>query len=822
MKHFFVLFIALFTPLRAMSDSQDQIEARVDTILSQMTLEEKIDYIGGHNAFFIRSIDRLGIPELKMADGPMGVRNWGPSTAYPATICLAASWDTDLAYRVGAMMGIDSRARGVHFLLAPGMNIHRFPLCGRNFEYLGEDPYLASRFAVNLIHGIQSQGVVATAKHFAVYNQEYNRHQISSNLDERTLREIYLPTFEACVKEAKVGALMNSYNLINGIHASQHDYLNNQIAKKEWGFDGIIMSDWTSTYDGVAAANGGLDLEMPYGAYMNRGALLPAIKKGVVAQEVIDDKVRRILRVAIRFGLFEQKPHDTAFSQYNQEGRKVALEAAEGGIVLLKNSGLLPLKKSALSTLAIIGPRACQPIPRGGGSSIVTPMVSSSFLQAIADMAGKKTKILYSRGVPDLQNAFDWSQFSTTKEATTPGLFAEYFDNPTLSGKPALVRVDEQVNFSWKERSYKAGGPVNHYSVRWTGYFKAAATSEHTLYISANDGFKLLIDDAPAIDRWDGLGESLQYKTMLLEAGKSYKICLEYYVNHGSQAIQFGIATGANHALNEAKAVAEAADAVIVCVGFDAANEGEDWDRSFQLPEGQEELVREILKVNSNVVVVMTAGSNVSMYPWIDETNALLWAWYPGQEGGEALAKILFGKTCPSGKLPISFERHLQDNPAYKNYHTALNSQQITYAEGLFVGYRHFDQAAKKPLFAFGHGLSYTTFAYSNLAIAKESTNVKVTFDISNTGSQAGAEVAQIYVSEKAPKVTRPLKELKAFKKVFLEPQQTKRVSVLLEPRAFAYYDVATKAWKNESGPFELLIGSASDKIECGESLSFP
>ena len=312
------------------------MEARVDSLLKQMTLEEKITLIGGINDFYTPPIPRLGIPSLRMSDGPIGVHDYGLTTAYPAGIALAATWNVELAQRFGVSMGKDARARGVNFILGPGLNIYRAPMCGRNFEYFGEDPFLTSRIAVSAIKGIQSQGVIATAKHFAGNNQEYDRNNISSDIDERTLREIYLPAFEASVKEAKVGAVMNSYNLVNGVHMTQNPHLNIDILKRDWGFDGILMSDWGSTYDGVAAANGGLDLEMPTGTLMNQASLLPAVKDGRVSEATIDDKVRRILRKAIQFGFFDRSQTDTALPLYSQEGRQITLEIAREGMVLLK------------------------------------------------------------------------------------------------------------------------------------------------------------------------------------------------------------------------------------------------------------------------------------------------------------------------------------------------------------------------------------------------------------------------------------------------------------------------------------------------------
>src|ERR1700719_4810568 len=325
-----LLSLGQFTIAQAPASKAD-VEKRVDSILGKMTLEEKIEIIGGINDLFTRPNPRLGIPALKMSDGPMGVHDYGLTTAYPAGIALAASWDVDLAQRFGAAMGKDARARGVHFILAPGMNIYRAPMNGRNFEYFGEDPFLASRMAVSVIQGMQGQRVIATAKHFAGNNSEFARMTLSSDIDERTLREVYLPAFEASVKEAKVGAVMDAYNLVNGAYMTQNDHLNNEILKKEWGFDGILMSDWGDTHAGVRTANGGLDLEMPSPSFMNADTLLPAIKEGKVSEATLDDKVRRILRKAIEFGFFDQPQTDTDIPSYSQEGRQIALEVAKIG-----------------------------------------------------------------------------------------------------------------------------------------------------------------------------------------------------------------------------------------------------------------------------------------------------------------------------------------------------------------------------------------------------------------------------------------------------------------------------------------------------------
>ena len=800
----------------AFAQSPTGIDKRVDAILSQMTLEEKITYIGGINDFFIRPVPRVGIPELKMSDGPMGVHDYGLTTAYPATIALAATFDADLGLRVGAMLGDDARARGVHFILAPAMNIYRAPMCGRNFEYLGEDPFLASRMAVSLIKGIQSKHVIATAKHFMGNNQEYERHKVSSNIDERTMREIYLPAFEASVKEAKVGAIMDSYNLTNGIHMTQNDYLNNQILKKEWGFRGILMSDWDSTYDGVAAANGGLDLEMPSGKFMNVKTLVAPVNEGKVSVATIDEKVRRILRTAMEFGFFDKPQTDSSIPPYSQPGRALTLEESRKSMVLLKNSGnLLPVDKS--KTVAVIGPNAYPAVPGGGGSAQTKPFASVSFMEGISNYLGAAGKVLYAEDAPDLADVFQRVEFITGPGGES-GLKGEYFNNEQLTGDPALVRTDKTVAFKWGDDSYISGGPVDHFSIRWTGYFIPKTTDDYKFYTSADDGVRLYIDGEPVIDDWKRHAETLDSFGKRFEAGKPYQIKLEYFEATGGATASFGVAAASESIGKETKALAAKADVVILCVGFDPATESEGFDRTFRLPAGQDELIRQISSVNKNTIVVITSGGAVDMTRWVDQVPGIIEAWYPGQEGGTALAQILFGEYSPSGKLPASFERQWEDNPTFKTYYTKPGELQVDYSEGVFVGYRHYDRATVKPLFPFGYGLSYTTFAYSNLKVSPGAGNlnqpVTVTFDLKNTGKREAAEVAQVYVGDTHASVPRPVKELKGFARVQLKPGESRRVSVTLDRRAFSFYDVKKKDWSAESGQFGILVGSSSQKIE--------
>ena len=811
-----LLFVAQLCLAQA-TPSKTDVEKRVDSILSQMTPEEKITIIAGINDFYTRPIPRLGIPALRMSDGPMGVHDYGLTTAYPAGIALAASWDVDLARRIGMAMGNDARARGVHFILAPGMNIYRAPTNSRNFEYFGEDPFLASRIAVSVIKGIQGQHAIATAKHFAGNNSEFARTTLSSDIDERTLREIYLPAFEASVKEAKVGAVMDAYNLVNGVYMTENSHLNNEILKKEWRFDGILMSDWGATHDGIAAANGGLDLEMPSSSFMNRDRLLPALGDGRVPVTTLDDKVRRILRKAIEFGFFDRAQADRDIPLLSQEGRQVALEEARGSIVLLKNSGnILPLDENKLKTVAVIGPDAYPAVISGGGSAETKPFNAVSYLEGISNRLGTEAKVLYAVDTPP-DEVFENSEFVTVPDGES-SLKGEYFGNQELKGPPALVRTDKHVHFDWGEGSFAPDQPIDHFSVRWTGYFVPKTAGDYKFFTSADDGVRLYVGDQLAIDDWLPHSQTMDTYVKHLEAAQAYRIRFEYFEDVGSAIVGLGVTRAEAYIGRETKALAAKADAVIICVGFDSKTEGEGFDRTFQLPGGQDELIRQIGAVNKNIIVVLTAGGNVDMTQWIDNVPAVLHAWYPGQEGGTALAQILLGDYSPSGKLPASFERRAQDNPTFHSYYPEKGERRVQYSEGVFLGYRHFDRSETKPLFAFGYGLSYTTFGYGKLEVTPQTGNlsgpVSVSFDVRNTGSRAAAEVAELYVGDSHSSVPRPVKELKAFTKINLKPGEIKRVTLTLDRRAFSFYDVKKKDWSAEPGDFTILVGSSSDNIQ--------
>jgi len=791
------------------------------------------------DGFYVRGVPRLGVPRFKMADGPLGVRNDGPATTMAGGIALAATWNPELAERVGAEIGRDARAKGVHFLLGPGVNIYRAPMNGRNFEYLGEDPFLASRIAVGYIKGVQDQGVSATVKHFMGNNSEYDRHNTDSAMDERTMREIYLPVFEAAVREAHVGAIMDSYNLTNGAHMTQNDYLNTDVAKKEWGFNGIIMSDWTSTYDAVAAANGGLDLEMPSGAFLNRKNLKPAITEGRVSVATIDDKVRRILRVAARFGWLDQEQAEISIPRYNQQGRQAALQAARESMVLLKNEqSLLPLSKSKIKSIAVIGPDAYPAVPVGGGSARVQPFAAVSFLEGLSNYSGTAVPVYYDRGVPTFSELADSTQFLTAAESGQPGLRAEYFESGDLTGNPAVMRTEAHVNFGGRaDRVF----PEHTLSDRWTGFYRPQRSGLYDIFVESTgeDGgfYRLYVDGNPVFDNWQ-VNKALMNSTSLHLEETSHKFVLEHHGRSGwlGTKLKFGIVPHDGFVDQRAKLLAARADAVIVAVGFDPETESEAADRTFRLPPGQEQLIEEMQAANKNVVVVITSGGAVDMNSWLDHVPAVLQAWYPGQEGGTALAEILFGEVNPSGRLPVSFERRWEDNPVHDSYYPQDGSTRVPYREGVFVGYRGYEHSGRKPLFPFGYGLSYTSFTYSNLSVETRSTGsgdsgswwTDVAFDVTNTGKRDGAEVAQVYVADRHSKVERPAKELKGFAKINLKAGEKRRIRVRLDRRALSYYDVESKGWRAEPGQFDVLVGSSGESIQLrgqfmfSESASLP
>jgi beta-glucosidase len=772
--------------LSRLAGAQTSADSRVESMLAKLTLEQKVDLIGGVDPMFIREIPSAGWPQLKMSDGPVGVRTWGPTTGYAAGIGLAAAWDPELAQRVGASLGRDARARGVHFLLGPGVNIYRAPMNGRNFEYFGEDPFLAARTAVGYITGVQGQRVIATIKHFAANNSEYDRHRLSSDMDERTLREIYLPAFEAAVKEAHVGAIMDSYNLLNGVHLTQNAWLNDSIAKRDWGFDGIMMSDWDATYDGVAAANAGLDLEMPWGKFMNRATLLPAVQNGSVTTATIDDKVRRILRTAMRFGFLDHDQTDLTIPAYSRAAREVALESARESLVLLKNdAAVLPLDAKRTRTVAVIGPDAWPARPSAGGSATILPFAGVSILGGITDYLGDSGVVLYARGLPSTNEIYERTVF--------------HADTAPAGVASRLV--------PWEQIAVPAGATTT----RWAASFTPDTSGAHLVLVESNSAFRLTVDDSLVIEERDQEGHTPHWVELPLTAGRPIRVQLAFVSRGPTIRAGLGIRSMATVVDPEVARIASAADVAIVSVGFDPSTEGEGTDRTFALPWGQDALIAVTAAANKRTIVTVTAGGNVAMDPWIDRVPAVLHTWYPGQEGGTAVAEVLFGARNPEGRLPVSFERRWEDNPTHDSYYPTSGvgtaEPHVTYREGVFVGYRYYVGATTKARFPFGYGLSYTTFAFSHLAATPRG----VSFDVTNTGARAGATVAQLYLGDPSARVKRPAKELKGFKKVRLAPGETRHIELPLDARSFAYWDIKAHRWRTDAGRFVVYVGDSSE-----------
>jgi len=829
-----IVAACLFAPsfLVGQSIGQDQaaIEKRVDGLLSQMTIEEKIDLIGGDTPFRTHAIPRLNIPFFQMADGPVGAHIPAPTIAYAAGIGLAASWDRALAVRIGEELGRDSRSRGAAFLLGPGVNIYRAPMNGRNFEYFGEDPFLASAMAVGYIRGVQEEGVSATVKHFLGNNSEYLRHDSDSVIDERTLREIYEPAFEAAVKQAKVGAIMDSYNLTNGEHMTQNKHLNIDVAKGEWGFPGIIMSDWVATYDSAAAVKGGMDLEMPFGVFYSREKLLPLLKDGTITESEINDKVRRILRVAAEFGWLDHPQLDTTIPRYNLQGRAASLHGALEGAVLLKNEhGALPLDKSSIKTIAVIGPTATQTVTTGGGSGEVVSFANTNLLVGISNFVGEGTKVLYARGLYSINQMARLTHFTTDREGTIAGVTHVTFAKQDLEGGQTESLVEPLMLTAGSTRREPEQQELNALtahknatpylaattSSRWTGYYTPEKAGKFALFAQTDGKYKLLVDDAVVFD------SSVVPKYILnqatLEMTKApHKVVLEQLSQQlGTvSGMRVGIAPLSTIVEQDALAMAKQADVVVLAVGFNNTSESEGGDRSFELPVGQDELIDRIAAVGKKTIVMLTSGGAVDVSPWKDKVQGIFETWYAGEEGGTAAARLLFGDANPAGHLPISWEKKITDNPSFKSYYPDAGTNKIVYREGIFMGYRGYEHAHIEPQFPFGYGLSYTKFSFSDLkCVPNGDRGFSVTFSVTNTGDRAGATVAQVYVGEASPTVPRPVKELKGFERVMLQPGETKQVTLSLDPRSFAFFDTQSSEWHANAGRYKVLLGESSEAI---------
>ena len=793
------------------------VERRVDELLSQLSLEEKVSLLGG-TGFETRPIERLGIPSLRMTDGPVGVRN-GTSTAFPVSIAMAATWDPPLIERLGAALAWETKAKNRDMLLGPCVNIHRVPQGGRDFESFGEDPWLASRMAVAYVRGVQSHGVLACTKHFACNNQEWQRDFTNVRISERALHEIYLPAFKAAVREAGSASIMSAYNKVNGAWCSENPTLLNDILKKQWGFTGLVVSDWGAVHSTVPTANAGCDIEMPETKYMGND-LHKAIGAGDVSQTTIDDKVRRLLRMMLEFGLFERKQETV--EDPSGPSRIVSADVAREGIVLLKNDGaLLPLDFRHIKTLAVIGPNAAVARTGGGGSSRIDPRSSVTPLQGIIDAVGSSVKVRYAKGcrMEGEIEPVPAALLSPEPGASRHGLKGEYFTNMNLQGEAALTRIDSTLDFDWGGDGPARGFQADSFSVRWTGFLTPPTSGTFNISVRSDDGIRLYVDDRLLLENWSDHAAEVRSATVQLEGGKPYRVVVEFYENGGGAIAQLGFASEGGRNLQDAVEAAKSADAAIVIVGNSADIESEGFDRkSLELPAGQAPLIAAIAAANPRTVVVLQTGAPVLTAGWAEHVPAILETWFPGGEGGRAFADVLSGAMNPSGRLPMTFPARWEDCPAYGNY---PGDSSVTYQEGIYVGYRYFDTKKIAPVFPFGHGLSYTTFTYADLAasVDRKTRTVNIAVTVRNSGARDGAEVVQVYIHDMESTVDRPDQELRGFQRVVLKAGTEQRIRFALADNALAFYDEATHGWRVEPGRFGIRVGGSSRDIRLGTTI---
>ncbi len=814
--------------MTAMAD----VEQRISELLAKMTLKEKVSLMSGKDNWHTVPIERLGIPWITMTDGPHGVRTTNdqgrtfvPATAFPTGVSFAASWNPALVERVGVALGEETHALGCDVLLGPCVNIVRHPLAGRNFESYAEDPYLAGRIGIAWVKGVQSQGVAASLKHYACNNQEIERMRGNSVVDERTLREIYLAQFEMIVKEARPWTVMCAYNRINGVYASQHHYLQNEILKGEWGFDGVIVSDWGANHTIVESVAGGLDIEMPGPAKYYDRLLVEAVHNWQIEERLITEAARRILRLIARVGKLDSPIAPTG-ALNTAEHQALARELAEEAITLLKNErAILPFDLGRIRSVAVIGPNAAEAVVSGGGSSQVEPPYRVSPLEGLRARLEGKIVLRYEKGCENVRDLPLLRPGSVTPaQGEGSGLWGEYFDNPSFTGSPVIARVDRRFRF-WRLGFAPLETTPAEFSVRWTGKIVAPGTGTYSFGMSNSgtcriylDG-KLLVENAnpQSAAAWPVTEAAAAVK---LEEGRAYDLKIEYvrptWLDLPHLQLRFGSTPTAEEVaaqMARAVAIARESDVALIFVGYPEAYEAEGSDRpDMALTGPQDALIRAVAAVNPNTVVVLNVGAPVAM-PWADQVAAIVNAYYPGLENGNAVARVLLGEVNPSGKLPVTYPKRLEDTPAYLNY---PGGRDVRYGEGIFVGYRYYDAKGIEPLFPFGHGLSYTTFAYSDLqapAQVKPGEPVMVSVTVTNTGDRAGKEVVQLYVRDVVASLPRPPKELKRFAKIALQPGESQTVHFELDARALAFYDPDRKAWIAEPGEFEVLIGSSSRDI---------
>ncbi|MEA2651261.1 MAG: beta-glucosidase [Chloroflexota bacterium] len=863
---------------RASDWRQDpETERRVEGLIGAMSLEEKVDLVTGDlnfsYAFYSAPIERLDIPALTMADGPAGSRvndrtvNGGRSTALPAPIALAATWDPELARRYGDLIGAEAFATGHNVQLAPAVDIARAPRGGRTFESFGEDPLLQARMVVPEIQGIQSHAVQATIKHFIANNQEHRRFTVDVRIDERTLHEIYLPPFEAAVREGAVAAAMGSFNRVNGTYACEHRHLLTEVLRGELGFRGWVMSDYEATWSTADSARAGLDQEQPAGRFWGE-RLVGAIHAGEVEAATLDEMVRRILRPMVGLGLLERPVVIDALPV--EEHAQTAREIAEHGIVLLKNvDNLLPLDPIT-SSIAVIGPEADNASTAGGGSGWVSPVHQMSPFEGIRRRAGEGVRVEYAPGNDPLSAAALLpgpppipSAFLSPPDGSPagPGLLAEYWTNPSFEGEPMLSRIEPQAAINlgfFNIPVFNAISPKlpptpmelnGRISVRWSGWLTPAVSGPHELSLTSLGSATLFLDDRPLlqIDAGDisegpapafpprpplvpDAGPVVVSAAVPLTAGEPHAVRLEYAADSAEQNDQIGgqlrlgwrpPADTVPALVREAAELAAGSDVAVVIA---RTYESEMMDRPhLGLPGDQELLIREVAAANPRTVVVLMSGGPVATAGWDERLPAVLEAWFAGQEQGDAIARVLFGDVNPSGKLPLTFPVDEAHTPvATPEQYPGIDGT-VHYREGVFVGYRGYDEIGIEPRFPFGHGLSYAEFAYADLDLRplagdaagtdRGDDAVLVSFDLENVGERPGTEIAQVYLGPLPADVASPPRRLAGWAREILEPGERRRVTVGIDRRSLAWWDERIGAWAPARGALTIEVGASSRDI---------
>lgn len=786
---------------------------RVADLLGQLTLEEKVSLTSGVDHWHTPPVERVGLPSFKMSDGPIGVRgarNPGgpPSACFPCGTALAASWDVELIEGVGRQLGIEARAKNVHLLLGPTVNIHRHPLAGRNFECYSEDPLLTAHIASAYIRGIQSTGVGACIKHLVANDSEFERHTISSEVPERALREVYLRPFELALSSAQPVAVMGAYNKLRGTWCCEHSWLLTDVLRTEWSYEGLVVSDWWAVHSTSEAVAAGLDLEMPGPSLFRGDTLSAAVRNGSVAEASLDRMVAALLRAMERTGALEDAPAEESAAD-TPERRSWTRKAAAAGIVLLKNDGvdaepLLPLSAD-LKRVAVVGPNADAVTILGGGSAAVTPYRVVSPLDALRAALPGAT-VIHEPGAISTRYPPLLDMRHVTSETGEATLRLE-FRNALDGSSHALAAGRAQFDMS----PHPFGADVP-WSARIDGSFVVPESGEYRFQVAASGGVRAWIRDEVLAEAWEPAAGRHE-RVLSAHAGEELPLVVEYRPGgprgNGLEVRCERILPA--DALERAVEAAAGADLVIAVVGTNADTETEGRDRrSLDLPGNQDDLVRRVAEVNPRTVVVLNTGSPVAM-PWLDEVPAVVQMWFAGQECGAALADVLLGEVEPNGRLPTTFPRRLEDTPAFTTY--PGEGGQVHYGEGVFVGYRWYDRRGITPLFPFGHGLSYTTFRYDDVEIGETADVLTVNVRVTNIGGRRGTEVVQVYVGDHTGSVMQPPKQLAGFVRLELDPGETATGTVTLGPEAFSYWDVASSSWAQAKGDFEVLVGSSSSDI---------